>query len=86
MPRGAKKSEHNACPVCGLPRGKGPYEYAHGKCAEQRATDMDVKDKTTSSGMPGDLARISVASAKKGRDNSTRKRYKSGKLPSWMLD
>ena len=34
---GAKKSEHNPCPICGLPRGKGPHEFAHGKCIEARA-------------------------------------------------
>ena len=32
-----QKSIYNPCPICGLPRGKGPHEFAHGKCAEERA-------------------------------------------------
>ncbi len=61
MPRGKPKSEHNPCPVCGLPRGKGPHEFAHGKCAEQRAKDLDASDKVTKAGEAGNFKRITIA-------------------------
>lgn len=82
MPRGKPKSEHNPCPVCGLPRGKGPHEFAHGKCAEQRAKDLDASDKVTKA---GDLKRITIAHKKRAIDNATKKKYRTGKLPDWMF-
>ena len=57
------KSEHNPCPVCGLPRGKGPHEFAHGKCIEERAKTDGKK----SAGLPGDLSRITVDQATNAR-------------------
>ena len=63
--RGAKKSEHNPCPICGLPRGKGPHEFAHGKCIEERAKTDGKK----SAGLPGDLSRITVDQATNSRRN-----------------
>ena len=54
--RGAKKSEHNPCPICVLPRGKGPHEFAHGKCMEKRAKTDGKK----SAGLPGQLSRLTV--------------------------
>ena len=64
------KSEHSPCPVCGLPRGKGPHEFAHGKCIEDRAKTDGKK----SAGLPGDLSRLTVdhvANAKRNRKART---------------
>jgi hypothetical protein len=78
---GSAKSEHNACPICGLPRGKGPHEFAHGKCAEERAKTEGKKRV-----YPGHktLGNLKLESIEKAKDNKTRKRYTEGKLPKWM--
>lgn len=81
MPRGAKKSEHNPCPVCGLPRGKGPHEFAHGKCAEARAATEGKKP----AGLDGSFSHITVEQKEKAKRNLKRKRYLAGKLPEWMF-
>lgn len=78
------KSKFNICPVCGKPRGRGPYEFAHGPCAEQRAKAGDTADKVTPAGYQGDFSRITVAQAKKAKEKAVRKSYLSGKLPDWM--
>lgn len=82
MSAGSKKSIHNPCPVCGLPRGKGPHEFAHGKCFEIRAATEGKE----AAGLPGDLARLTVEQVENGRRNNAKKRYMAGKLPSWMFD
>lgn len=77
------KTNHNACPVCGLPRGKGPHEFAHGECAEERAKTEGKKLV-----YPGHktLGNLKLESKEKGRDNQTRKQYIEGKLPKWMYE
>lgn len=79
----AAKSEHNTCPVCGLPRGKGVHEFAHGKCAELRATTDGKKlafpDHPT-------LGRITVEQHEKGQRKANKNKYVTGKLPKWMYD
>ena len=77
------KSEHNPCPVCGLPRGKGEHEFAHGKCAETRATTEGKKLV-----FPDDpkLGRLTVEHKEKGLRKANAKRYVEGKLPKWMYD
>lgn len=80
MPAGSKKSIYNPCPVCGLPRGKGPHEFAHGKCIEQRAATEGKE----SAGKPGKLSRITKDQASKGRQRANAKRYLTGNLPDWM--
>jgi hypothetical protein len=79
--RGAKKSVHNPCPVCGKPRGKGPYEFAHGKCAETRAK-ADGK-KGSGYALP-DGREFTVEQRERSRRNQSSKKYISGKLPDWM--
>ena len=54
MSAGSPKSEYNPCPICGLPRGKGQYEFSHGKCIEQRAKTDGQKP----AGLPGKLSRL----------------------------
>ena len=61
------KSEHSPCPICGLPRGKGPHEFAHGKCIEDRGKTDGKK----SAGLPGNLSRITVDQA-----NNARRRHR----------
>ncbi len=78
MPAGSKKSIHNPCPVCGLPRGKGPHEFAHGKCIELRAATEGKQP----AGKAGKFSSIT----NKGKKNATNKRYLTGKLPPWMYD
>ena len=56
MSAGSPKSEYNPCPICGLPRGKGQYEFSHGKCIEQRAKTDGQKP----AGLPGKLSRLTV--------------------------
>lgn len=77
------KSEHNACPVCGLPRGKGEHEFAHGKCIEVRAKtdgkELLYPDHPT-------MGRITVDHYKNGQRRKNKSRYLSGKLPKWMYD
>lgn len=76
-----EKSIYNPCPICQLPRGKGPYEFAHGACMEQRAKTDGKKLVPTNDER---FARITVEQ----RENSTRRknaeRYKAGKLRDWM--
>ena len=62
------KSKHNACPVCGLPRGKGKYEFAHGKCAEEMARDPKKYQ----------------TSKKRHSYKQAAKLYQQGKLQKWM--
>ena len=77
------KSEHNPCPVCGLPRGKGEHEFAHGRCAEIRATTDGKK-----LAMPGHptLGNITVEHSENGLRKKNAQKYKDGKLPKWMYD
>ena len=79
----AKKSEHNLCPICKLPRGKGPHEFFHGKCAEIRAATEGKEMK-----FPDDprFKRLTVEHSENGARRSTKKKYLSGKLPKWMYD
>jgi hypothetical protein len=76
------KSIYNVCPVCGLPRGKGPHEFAHGPCLEQRAK-TDGKELM----YPGHekVGHITVEQREKGRRDNVAKKYKAGKLPIWMF-
>ena len=82
MTAGYKKSIHSPCPVCGLPRGKGPHEFAHGKCIELRSATEGKQP----AGMAGKLSGITKDQANKGKKNATNKRYLTGKLPPWMYD
>ena len=76
------------CPVCGLPRGKGKYEFAHGKCAETQAkTEKDELTTRKAVVFKGVTKMLKVESLKKAKDNSVRKKYLDGnKLPKWMTD
>jgi hypothetical protein len=76
-----RKSIHNPCPVCGKPRGKGPDEFAHGACLEQRAA-TDGKQKA---GLPGSLARLTVEHVENGKARRNAKAYRAGRLPDWMF-
>lgn len=81
----AKKSEYNACPVCGKPRGVGKYEFAHGKCAEIRAATEGKKPMPAFKGKQGSCP-IKVESHEKAQHNAVKKQYLSGKkLPDWMF-
>lgn len=82
MPAGSKKSIHNPCPVCGLPRGKGPHEFAHGKCLEMRAKTEGKQP----AGKAGKFSHITKDQAARGNHNSKTKCYLTGKLPPWMYD
>ena len=85
MTAGAKKSIHNPCPICGLPRGKGKYEFVHGKCLEIRAATEGKKDAFEKPFGRGSKP-ITVEQSERSIRNSTAKRYRAGKLPSWMFD
>ena len=85
MTAGARKSIHNPCPICGLPRGKGPYEFSHGKCAELRAL-TEGKKPAYEKPISGGKTIITVEQREKARNNAVAKAYKNGKLPSWMFD
>lgn len=74
----AKKSEHNPCPVCGLPRGKGDYEFAHGKCIEIRAQTDGKK----SAGLPGSLSRLTVDHVTKAK--AKHKRLTQAQFDKWL--
>ena len=80
---GFGKSKHNACPVCGLPRGAGPHEFAHGKCAEERAK---TEGKKNAGVKHPNFSRITVEQREKAADNRAKKYYKSGRLPKWMFE
>ena len=80
-----KKSAHNACPVCGKPRVIGPYEFAHGMCAEIRAATEGKKIHHSFPRGNG-TANIKTESYERGMANQRKKRYASGKLPPWMFD
>jgi len=82
--RGSPKSEHNPCPVCGLPRGKCPHEYAHGKCYEALAKKEGVE--TVEVVFNGKVKVLKKSSIIKARHASASKRYLAGKLPKWMTD
>jgi hypothetical protein len=77
------KSEHNACPICGLPRGKGQHEFAHGKCMELRAT---TDGKELAHPNHPTMGRITVDHQNNGKRRAAKSRYLSGKLPKWMYD
>ena len=68
------RNEHNLCPICGKPRGAGPYEFAHGACIEIRAQTDGKK----SAGMPGSLSRLTVDHVEKARRNRAAKTIKRG--------
>ncbi len=70
------------CPVCGRPRGRGKYEFAHGKCAEIRAA-TDGK-KLHMSKHPT-LKNITVEQNEQARFTNSTKKYLSGDLPKWMF-
>lgn len=73
--------------MCGLPRGKGPYEYAHGKCATTLAEKEKEELQTRKAvDFKGKTKMLKVGSLKKAKDNSARRRYADGKLPKWMTD
>lgn len=78
-----EKSIHNKCPICNLPRGKGQYEFAHGKCAEIRAATEGKK-----SAFPDHptLKRITVEMQEKSKANNRKKKFKKmmQKLPDYM--
>lgn len=77
-----KSTRDQSCPICGLPRGKGPYEFVHGPCAEKQAKDEPNETSTVVfNGVERKLKKLSV---KKARDNGAKKGYLSGKLPRWM--
>ncbi len=80
--RGAKKSEHNPCPVCGLPRGKGPHEFAHGRCAEIRAK---TEGREIAVQIPGKKP-ITADQKRRGILKARAKKYISGRLPKWMFE
>lgn len=71
------------CPVCKKPRGTGsPYEFNHGNCMEIRAQtegkELAYPDKKG-------FENITKDHQKKSKDNNAKKKYRSGKLPKWML-
>jgi len=77
-----EKSIRNQCPICNLPRGKGQYEFAHGKCAEIRAATEGKK-----SAFPDHpkLKTITVEMHEKGKANNRKKKLKKmQKLPDFM--
>ena len=76
----APKSSHNPCPVCGKPRGKGRYEFAHGDCAEIRAKTDGKK-----LAFPGSKLRFTVEHREKAISKKHKKIYLSGNLPDWMF-
>lgn len=76
----AIKSIFNACPVCGKPRGKGRYEFAHGICAEIRAK-TDGKKLVD----PASKLRFTVEQREKSRRSKNTKSYLSGDLPGFMF-
>jgi hypothetical protein len=77
------KTNHNACPICGLPRGKGPHEFVHGKCAEERAKTEGKKLV-----YPGHktLGNLKLENKEKAKDNQARKDYIRNRLPKWMYE
>ena len=78
------KGANNACPVCGLPRGKGPHEFAHGKCMEIRAK-TDGEQLLYPDNKKG-FQRLKVKHSENSRRKHSAEKYKSGKLPKWMYD
>ena len=83
MTAGSKKSDHNPCPVCGKPRGKGPHEFAHGKCAEARAAKEGKAIFPGKHPRPGST--LTVEQVERGKWNQKKKKYLSGELPEWMF-
>jgi len=78
--RGSKKTKHNPCPICGKPRGVGKYEFAHGKCYEQRA--MSEGKETV--GIYPNGRPIKRESRERAKANAAAKDYRNGRLPEWM--
>ena len=75
-----EKTIRNQCPICKLPRGKGKYEFVHGKCAEIRAATEGKK-----SAFPDHptLKRITVEMHEKSKAKK-RKKKSLKKLPDFM--
>lgn len=82
MPRRSMKTIHNPCPICGLPRGKGPHEFAHGECIEIRAKT----EGKALAGKAGRFSRMTVEQVENAKRKAHAKRYLSGNLPDWMFD
>ena len=78
-----EKSKFNPCPICGKPRGKGPDEFSHGKCAEIRAA-TEGKKPAVEKPLGRGSKPITVEQHEKAQQNANSKRYKQGKLPGWM--
>lgn len=76
-----QKSIYNPCPICGLPRGKGPHEFAHGKCAEERAKTEGKKLAPTSDDR---FSKLTIENKENSARKSAAKRYINGKLPEFM--
>ena len=80
-----QKSEYNACPVCGKPRGKGPDEFAHGKCMELRAKTEGLELVEVEINQV--IRKFTTDQCSKKIRNEVKKKYLSGKnLPKWMFD
>jgi len=77
------KSNHINCQVCNLPRGKGPHEFSHGKCMEQRAKTDGKKLAFPESEK---FKRLTIENVENSQRNNIKKKYLSGKLPKWMFD
>ena len=75
-----EKSKFNPCPICGKPRGIGPYEFSHGKCAEIRAA---TEGKKVGYMFPNGQT-LTKEQTEKANDNRAKKNYRKGKLPDWM--
>jgi len=74
------KSIYNKCEVCGKPRGKGKYEFAHGRCYEQIAK-AEITRSVTASG----LDKLSYEDKRAARSHSNQKSYKKMIIPkSWL--
>lgn len=77
------KSIYNKCPICNLPRGKGPYEFSHGKCMEQRAKTDGKKLAFPES---KEFKRITVENVENASRRRTAKKYLNGTYPKWMFE
>ena len=75
------------CPVCGKPRGKGAFEFAHGPCMDTQAKQEveDLQRKAMPDAEPESLRRLTKAHVRSAKDKKTRNKYLKGKLPPWML-
>lgn len=75
------------CPVCGKPRGKGPYEFVHGPCMEAQARDESrvLKQPAFPDASPEPLRSLTKAHVRTGKDKERRNNYLKGRLPKWMM-